>query len=312
MNGRIYDATLARFMSADPHIQEGALTQSYNRYSYVMNNPLKYSDPSGYFFKKLFRAVRKAVKRVTKVVKKVAKLYDRVRRELFWKPLKKTLQAIAKVPVLNAIVGAAACYFTAGLGCALYSAVSTYAVTGSLSTALKSGVSAAIMQRAGSFKGDWLLRGIKKGIAAGVSSKLMGGKFKDGFKVAFVTSSAQSLYKHVSSKYNPSGKPHLWQKGQSDVGSQLDEKVLARVTNGEITAPLSSDQSVFMKTVGRGPLMDAFAEFHDGLHDYGFIPDDQVSLIVTMPPSYALTAVAATEPYTHLYVKEKSRRRHRE
>ncbi|MEO0442397.1 MAG: FG-GAP-like repeat-containing protein, partial [Pseudomonadota bacterium] len=38
MNGRLYDATLARFISADPHIQAGSLSQSYNRYSYVMNN----------------------------------------------------------------------------------------------------------------------------------------------------------------------------------------------------------------------------------------------------------------------------------
>jgi RHS repeat-associated protein len=79
MNGRVYDATLARFMSADPHIQEGALTQSYNRYSYVMNNPLKYTDPSGYFFKKLFRAVKKLYKNtVGKVFKALALLAFRI------------------------------------------------------------------------------------------------------------------------------------------------------------------------------------------------------------------------------------------
>jgi RHS repeat-associated protein len=70
MNGRVYDATLARFLSSDPHIQSGALTQSYNRYSYVMNNSMKYTDPSGYFFKKVFRAIKKVVKKVVKVVKK--------------------------------------------------------------------------------------------------------------------------------------------------------------------------------------------------------------------------------------------------
>ncbi len=49
MNGRIYDPRLGRFMQADPFIQASGNTQSYNRYSYVMNNPLKYTDPSGYF-----------------------------------------------------------------------------------------------------------------------------------------------------------------------------------------------------------------------------------------------------------------------
>jgi RHS repeat-associated protein len=48
MNGRIYDPYIGRFMSADPIIQDPYELQSHNRYSYVMNNPLFYTDPSGY------------------------------------------------------------------------------------------------------------------------------------------------------------------------------------------------------------------------------------------------------------------------
>ena len=48
MNGRVYDPVLARFLSADPSIQAPGNLQSYNRYSYVLNNPLAYTDPSGY------------------------------------------------------------------------------------------------------------------------------------------------------------------------------------------------------------------------------------------------------------------------
>ena len=55
MNGRIYDASLGRFMSADPFIAQPHKLQNYNRYSYVNNNPLSYTDPSGYFLKKLFK-----------------------------------------------------------------------------------------------------------------------------------------------------------------------------------------------------------------------------------------------------------------
>lgn len=47
MNGRIYDPLLGRFLSPDPHIQDEALLQNYNRYSYVLNNPLRYTDPTG-------------------------------------------------------------------------------------------------------------------------------------------------------------------------------------------------------------------------------------------------------------------------
>ncbi len=49
MNGRIYDPLLGRFLSADTIVQFPASLQSYNRYSYVLNNPLTYSDPSGHF-----------------------------------------------------------------------------------------------------------------------------------------------------------------------------------------------------------------------------------------------------------------------
>src|SRR5262249_37336203 len=48
MNGRVYDPTLGRFMTADPTIQAPGNLQSYNRYSYVWNNPLTGTDPTGY------------------------------------------------------------------------------------------------------------------------------------------------------------------------------------------------------------------------------------------------------------------------
>ncbi|WP_444901929.1 RHS repeat-associated core domain-containing protein [Microbulbifer sp. SSSA007] len=48
MNGRVYDPTLARFVSADPLIDGITSVQGYNRYAYVHNNPLTYTDPSGY------------------------------------------------------------------------------------------------------------------------------------------------------------------------------------------------------------------------------------------------------------------------
>lgn len=47
MNGRVYDPTLGRFFSADPFVQSPGDLQSYNAYSYVLNNPLRYTDPSG-------------------------------------------------------------------------------------------------------------------------------------------------------------------------------------------------------------------------------------------------------------------------
>ncbi len=48
MNGRIYDPVIGRFLQADPIIQAPGNAQSHNRYSYVMNNPLSLTDPSGF------------------------------------------------------------------------------------------------------------------------------------------------------------------------------------------------------------------------------------------------------------------------
>lgn len=47
MNGRLYDPMVHRFLQPDNFIQDPHNTQNYNRYGYVLNNPLKYSDPSG-------------------------------------------------------------------------------------------------------------------------------------------------------------------------------------------------------------------------------------------------------------------------
>jgi hypothetical protein len=47
MNGRVYDPVVARFLSPDPYVQAADYSQSFNRYSYCLNNPLIYTDPSG-------------------------------------------------------------------------------------------------------------------------------------------------------------------------------------------------------------------------------------------------------------------------
>jgi RHS repeat-associated protein len=49
MNARIYDPYLGRFLSADPVLPDAYDMQQFNRYSYVTNNPLKYTDPTGNF-----------------------------------------------------------------------------------------------------------------------------------------------------------------------------------------------------------------------------------------------------------------------
>jgi RHS repeat-associated protein len=46
---RFYSPKLGRFLSADSMVPNMANPQAFNRYSYVYNNPLRYTDPSGHF-----------------------------------------------------------------------------------------------------------------------------------------------------------------------------------------------------------------------------------------------------------------------
>lgn len=57
MNGRIYDPRIARFLNADPVVQQVDNLQNLNRYSYVLNNPLNATDPTGYFWNSVLQGV---------------------------------------------------------------------------------------------------------------------------------------------------------------------------------------------------------------------------------------------------------------
>ncbi len=47
MQGRMYDPALGRFLSPDPVVGSPTFSQSWNSYSYVLNSPLDFTDPSG-------------------------------------------------------------------------------------------------------------------------------------------------------------------------------------------------------------------------------------------------------------------------
>lgn len=48
MNARYYVPSIGRFASADTIVPDPAEPQSFNRYAYTLNNPLRYTDPSGH------------------------------------------------------------------------------------------------------------------------------------------------------------------------------------------------------------------------------------------------------------------------
>ena len=69
MNGRVYDPMLGRFGTPDPTTENPFSTQGWNRYTYVGNSPLNFTDPSGYcfmgcFWQKPFKALGALLRRV--------------------------------------------------------------------------------------------------------------------------------------------------------------------------------------------------------------------------------------------------------
>ena len=59
MNGRVYDYNSGRFLSVDPYITYPSETQAINPYSYIMNNPMAGTDPTGYFIWGVIKGIYK-------------------------------------------------------------------------------------------------------------------------------------------------------------------------------------------------------------------------------------------------------------
>lgn len=58
MNARLYEPIVGRFISPDPFVQMPDNSQNFNRYTYCLNNPLRYTDESGEFFFSIINAVK--------------------------------------------------------------------------------------------------------------------------------------------------------------------------------------------------------------------------------------------------------------
>ena len=153
MNGRIYDARIARFLQADPIIQAATETESLNRYSYVWNNPLNSIDPSGF---------------------------------VKWNEVQGAI-----VGIVQAVVIAVAAYICQGcavwVGAAL-GAASAY-ISGARGGGILVGAVIGAVSGAGSIVGGsgYFSNIIVQGVVGGITSVLSGGSFAHGFRTGAIT-----------------------------------------------------------------------------------------------------------------------------
>lgn len=201
MNGRIYDARIARFVQADPHIDGVDGSQGYNRYSYVHNNPLNATDPTGFFFKKLLRKIA-SIPILNTLVQVVLTIYCQVCLVAYnaasTYAVTGSLGAAfgsmisAFVPVSNTVAG----FFTA----AVVGGVTSVMAGGKFGHGFVSaGIGAAIGGPIGGIK-NVVARVLLRGIVGGTISKLTGGKFANGASSAAFMELATSMIRGAGNK----------------------------------------------------------------------------------------------------------------
>jgi RHS repeat-associated protein len=212
MNGRLYDPVLSRFVSADPTVDNPFDLQSLNRYSYVNNNPMGFTDPTGYF--KIFGMKWSSFR--DKVVKPVVAVVA----AWYLGPMIFNSVGGSVWGAVETITGSQGIGLAAGV---IAGGATAGAVTGAIAGGLYGGWNGALQgAKYGAIGGaiggtvsamygnSWgLERVAANSLAGGVSSVAQGGSFSDGFRSSLIVSSltyANYLMRQdqiILSKLNP-------------------------------------------------------------------------------------------------------------
>lgn len=170
MNARTYDPVVGRFLTPDTLIEDYFKGQILNRYSYVGNNPLSFTDPTGQCF-----------------------------LGCFWQtPVFRTVLVIASAVTLQPYITALNLGWPQAIALsALRGTVSSAVITGNLSGSWRGAITAVIFHGIGDLKvaGSLEKAGIPAeaaeaadvaahGVAGGITSVIQGGQFQSGFLAA--------------------------------------------------------------------------------------------------------------------------------
>jgi RHS repeat-associated protein len=187
MNGRIYDPTIGRFLSADPYVGDAADAQEYNRYSYLGNDPLGGTDPSGFF----------SLKDAAKIVAIVAIAYVTggwgAKVLGGWLKSAFAISSATGSTITAGVGGGFAAGFSSGFAGSLLNG-------GSLSDAFKAGavggvvgaVTGGILGKIGTMEWNPFQRGLAHGATHGVAAEAQGGEFRHGFYAGFAVGATEA------------------------------------------------------------------------------------------------------------------------
>ncbi|MFZ5512600.1 MAG: RHS repeat-associated core domain-containing protein, partial [Pseudomonadota bacterium] len=328
MNGRVFHPAIGRFMSADPYVQVADNLQSYNRYSYTFNNPLTYTDPSGYFNLGKFLGIDKVVRTVTDTVKSI---------------IRNPVKAVAVVTVayftgqyvgnfLGTAAASAPTYSTAFATWAIEGSTYTLTALGSATVGASAGFAASLVGSGGDLKaglqgalsggvlggltgisGDWdaVARAGARATVSGLLARVQGGNFGEAFRYTLVSSAVAEGYRSfvgwAASPASGESRPAVGvecQLLQSNcyVPDERNQQIPRHFQNRNavgLNNPLSGiGDDVFRQS---GPLsmvlnvipgLNATAQFHDTLFTREVLPFNLFTNVATIPPAAVFTYTA--------------------
>ena len=187
MNGRVYDPVLGRFLSADPSIQAPGNLQDYNRYSYALNNPLVFTDPSGYsWFSKFMHSTIGKIVTIAAVIAVSFYTFGAVAGLVQGYMETAAGVCFASMPTMAAVAGGAAAGFAGGFTGGFLGSGGDLnaALQNSLLGALAGGFTFGLNASFSTY--SWYYRAIAAGMGGGVGARAYGGNFGRGFEYAFL------------------------------------------------------------------------------------------------------------------------------
>lgn len=210
MNARVYDPILRKFLSADNLVSDPYNTQAYDRYSYVLNNPLLYIDPSGND-----PVVVAAIMIGAAIIQHA--ITNMINGVPFWYGIGKATASAIAGSAMSFGIGSAVKGITDGVAKAIIQA-GMHGVSGGLMSAFNGGtfisgfaagaissiVSSGVNGLGTALKADSnMLKAmvlVSGGISGGISSTIAGGKFIDGLKQGLITAGLNHVAHYISIK----------------------------------------------------------------------------------------------------------------
>lgn len=223
MNGRIFDPILARFVQADPIIQAPNYSQSFNRYSYVFNNPLNFTDPTGFIS-------------ISKLVDPLLRPAIRLSVKLIGAELTNFFGAILHSWAAGPIGTAYWTYnFNRAMGVPMSGAIRASAV-GFITSGITQNVAGWIgtnLPYANSMAGVYNVAA--HGLLGGAMAELQGGNFGHGFISSAISTSIKSVMTPQQGSYSAAvGRTMI----SAIVGGTMSHLTGGSFANGAITSAL--------------------------------------------------------------------------